>query len=466
MTLTRRITLVTAVTVAASTVAVAMLAAFSGRSTSIAQVDERLEELRSDFVEANDPVAELLDVAGTTSSKLAGWLVVIGEEPISLLDEPVDGDLVVPSLDAGQLMTTKSAPQTVDDRLRLVAVDLGEDQWLVFGEEIGDIQQRFMSQLATNSLLAMLLTLVGGLLAAAVTRRSMAPLGGLIDYSRRVAGGHLGGAPQINAPTPEVRELQRSIVSMVESLQDAAEVRARSESAMRDFLADVAHELRTPLTTISAYSEILASGQQVELESRTRAQGRIVEESKRMSRLIDDLLLLARLASTRTERTERVDVPSILRTHLDDLSAIDPDRRIDARLQGASIGANSALIERMFANVVSNIHRHSPRDARVEAATTITSANLEITIDDAGPGLDDGQLARITQGTERFSMIRSDDRHGTGLGLHLVASIARAHSGEAHFERSPLGGLRVRIVLPLGGAESMTSQPSIPQHSR
>lgn len=466
MTLTRRISLATALTIAASTVAIALLAALSARSTSIAQVDERLESVRSEVAQADDPVFTFLGSTSAVSSRLAASLVVVGEEPIQLLDEPVDGVASIPALDTQELRAAGSEPRTFGNGLRLVAVDLGDDQWLVFGESIGDIGQRFTSQLITNFLLAALLTLVGGLLAAGITRRSMSPLRGLISYSRQVAGGHLGGSIQTDAPTPELNELQRSIASMVESLQDAADVRARSESAMRDFLADVAHELRTPLTTIRAYSEILASEQRAQPEIRVRAQGRIVEESKRMTRMIDDLLLLARLASTKTEQTERVDVSAVLRAHLDDLSVLDPGRRIDARLSEASVEANSALIERMFANIVSNIHRHSPQDARVEAITRMTASDLEIVIDDAGSGLDDEQLARITQGTERFGLLRSDDRHGTGLGLHLVASIARAHLGEAHFERSPLGGLRVKIVLPLDGTTRGITAPPIRSSSR
>lgn len=451
MTLTKRISLIAAAAIALCTGSIALLAAVSGKSTALNQVDRRLIALRKEVETMEDPVSALLQSVASSSGDFTASLVVVDEDPIALLDESTQGSIQIPSMDLDQLTIAGQNPISlgVDEGLRLVALDVGDQQWLVFGESIADIQERFSSQLLTNSLLAVVLTAFGGLLAGAITRRSMAPLGAIVKYSRHVASGHLGETLHANAPSSEVRELQTSIASMVSALKDAADVRARSETAMRDFLADVAHELRTPLTTVRAYADLLASERPADAETRARAQTRIAQESKRMGRLIDDLLLLARLSAAPAERSETVDIFPILKAHLGDLEVLDPNRPIIVNAESTMARVNRNLLERMFANIVSNIHRHSPPHAQVAVAMKASEESLEITFDDAGPGLDDHQLTQVMNGTKRFGTLRVDNQHGTGLGLHLVASIARAHGGEATFERSSLGGLRVRIRMPV-----------------
>jgi len=130
-------------------------------------------------------------------------------------------------------------------------IGLGNEQWLVFGERVEAIQSQLERQLLTNALIALLLTILGGTLSAIITRKSLRPIGQIVDFSQRVALGHLDISLVVDSTSLEVRELQESISSMVDSLKDAANSRAQSESSMREFLADVAHELRTPLTTVA-----------------------------------------------------------------------------------------------------------------------------------------------------------------------------------------------------------------------
>jgi len=453
VTLTRRLSLLTATLIAVCTFTIALLAAVSGRNTATGQIDARLVNLRGTIRDTDDPLSALLQSASASSSDFGALLVVVGEDPIVLVEGSTMEEASIADVGTDQLNLERTTPFTVDRGLRLVTLDIGNEQWLVFGEDIRTIHRQFTIQLAANSMLALALSALGGAMAALVTRRSMVPLGHIVRYSRSVADGTLTGSLNVDAPTSEVRELQDSIGSMVLSLKVAADERTRSEAMMRDFLADVAHELRTPLTTVRAYSEILASDRSPDPETRVRAQDRIVQESKRMARLIDDLLLLARLASAPTERTSRLDVRSIVRAHLDDLAVLDPNRSINLQAGPCHIDANAALIERMVANIVSNIHRHSPADARVEVIMGEVDTDLEISFDDAGPGLDAQQLDRLAHDAPRFGVLRTGDQHGSGLGLHLVRSIARAHRGTVNFERSPLGGLRVRIRLPASNSQ-------------
>jgi two-component system OmpR family sensor kinase len=450
MTLARRILLITSVIIAITTAVFAALAAFSSRNATLDAIDQRISELGRTISRNDEPVSALLQTIEASSPDFVAALIVVGEEPISLL-EPIPESLASLPTTEMQLIKARDEPLTIDSGvpIRMLAIDLGEEQWLVFGERIGDVQAQLQRQLLTNALIALLLTIVGGSIAALITRRSLQPIEQVVDFSKRVALGELNTSLGVNSTTLEVRELQASISGMVDSLREAADNRARSESAMREFLADVAHELRTPLTTVRAYADLLATANSSDVETRTRAQDRIAQESKRMSHLIDDLLLLARLSSTRPDETEVVDVCEIVRSHADDLRMLDPNRTINVHCSPLMTRANRALLERLFANVFSNIHRHTPPTAPVEVRCELLDDHATITIDDGGSGLDQSQLQRLAQGTQRFGLVRSSDQHGTGLGLHLLVSIARSHGGEALFTTSRLGGLCVTVRLPV-----------------
>jgi two-component system OmpR family sensor kinase len=450
MTLARRILLITSVIIAITTAVFAALAAFSSRNATLDAIDQRISELGRTISRNDEPVSALLQTIEASSPDFVAALIVVGEEPISLL-EPIPESLASLPTTEMQLIKARDEPLTIDSGvpIRMLAIDLGEEQWLVFGERIGDVQAQLQRQLLTNALIALLLTIVGGSIAALITRRSLQPIEQVVDFSKRVALGELNTSLGVNSTTLEVRELQASISGMVDSLREAADNRARSESAMREFLADVAHELRTPLTTVRAYADLLATANSSDVETRTRAQDRIAQESKRMSHLIDDLLLLARLSSTRPDQTEVVDVCEIVRSHADDLRMLDPNRTINVHCSPLMTRANRALLERLFANVFSNIHRHTPPTAPVEVRCELLDDHATITIDDGGSGLDQSQLQRLAQGTQRFGLVRSSDQHGTGLGLHLLVSIARSHGGEALFTTSRLGGLCVTVRLPV-----------------
>ena len=450
MTLARRISLMVGAVIAVTSLSVALLTAFSGRSTALSQVDDRLLDLRETSAASDDPVDAVLHDMGVVQSDLVAYLIVDDGEPISLLETSED-----PSprrqiqLTEAELRELARTPGTVELALptRLTSIELGEGHWLIIGKPVDDISVQFQRQLVSNSLLALVLAMLGGATSAAMTRRALSPLRRMVDYSSAVANGRLDIRLQQDSSAREIQELQTSITRMVESLKEAADVKAQSEADMRVFLADVAHELRTPLTTVRAYADVLAAEGQSDSEVRVRAQQRIAQESRRMSRLIDDLLLLARLASTRLGTTSRVDVGSLIDTHFADLRVLDPERSVDLSCEPCLVEGDQALLERMFANLASNIHRHTPKTARV-VVTCTTRDVVECTIDDAGPGLEDVQLLQMTSGAQRFGQLRSGDRHGTGLGLHLVSSIARSHGGAASFSRSPLGGLRVTVTLP------------------
>ncbi|MCE2709317.1 MAG: hypothetical protein LW596_00780, partial [Ilumatobacteraceae bacterium] len=215
MTLARRISLLTSVIIVITTALFATLAAFSSRNTALDAVDARLFELRDAISDQPDPVSALLESLESSSPNFVASLVVPDEDPIPLT-ESAGGE------------TGTISPSTP---VRSVSIDLGNEQLLIFGEKIADIQNNFRSQLLMNSFMALLLAVVGGGVSAVVSRKSLQPIGRIVEFSERVAGGQLDASLDVDSPSAEVRKLQESISSMVLSLKNAADGKARSEEA-------------------------------------------------------------------------------------------------------------------------------------------------------------------------------------------------------------------------------------------
>jgi len=449
MTLSRRISLIVLLVIAMTSISIAVLSAVAGRASAIDQVDDRLVSLQSAVNLEDDPLQALLTGLIAPPRDFVAALVSPGEEPVDLLTEDANGAASIEPISAQRLVEASRAPVTGGSRpTRFMTVDLGDEQWLMIGESLAAINDAFERQLFVSTMIAVMVSILGGVVASIVTRKSLQPLRDIVEYSGSIAAGRLDAVLPADASTREIRELQLTIGSTVGALQSAAESKARSEAAMREFLADVAHELRTPLTTVRAYSEILAVERPADPEVRERAMNRIADESKRMTKLIDDLLLLARVSSSPSVAREPVDVGRVAESHFNDLSTLDPDRKVTIECAESWTLADAALLDRMFANLASNVHRHTPSTASVAVRCTLDGATIVCSIEDAGPGLDASRLARLAEGTQRFDPLRSADVRGSGLGLHLVSSIAQSHGGSVSFERSSLGGLRVVVRLP------------------
>jgi signal transduction histidine kinase len=237
---------------------------------------------------------------------------------------------------------------------------------------------------------------------------------------------------------------------MVNSLKQAVLTTANSESKMREFLGDASHELRTPLTVIRGYIDILNSGQELTIEQRERAMNRLSSESLRMSETINDLLLLAEIGEIPIDNESSVDLSNILVNQIQDLSEQQKERVVKSTIASeVHVRGDFEQISRMIANVISNIARHTPKEAQVEVLLSRIDGNAVLVFDDAGPGLSDEMYARSHEGFQRFDRAHSKNGGGFGLGLSILSSIVQRHNGELSLSRSNLGGLRTQITLPL-----------------
>jgi two-component system, OmpR family, sensor kinase len=255
----------------------------------------------------------------------------------------------------------------------------------------------------------------------------------------------------------EVGQLAQSFNTMLAAVETQFAARLESEHRLRQFLADASHELRTPLTSIRGYAELArmqrAAG--VPAEGADDNLDRIESEGTRMSRLVDDLLMLARGdadsadGAGRPVAHEPIDVPELLDDIVRGSRAAFPDRTIDLRVEPVPhvLGDRDQLL-RAIRNLVTNAAVHTDPGRPIEVAGRTQAGGVVLTVVDGGPGLPPEQAAHVFERFWRADKARTRARGGTGLGMPIVASIVRAHGGSVRFDSSIEHGSTVTVWLP------------------
>ena len=212
-----------------------------------------------------------------------------------------------------------------------------------------------------------------------------------------------------------------------------------------DFTADASHELRTPLAVIEAHTSLALSQPRDEAWYRS-AFGRIDRESKRMRRMLDDLLWLARFdASRKSPDAEPVDLAIMAAQSVDRFGAVGETRHLTIHLSapadGAVIAAPPEWLDRLLGVLLDNACKYAPDGGRVDVTVVVDGSRVALTVDDSGPGIPEDQRTRIF---DRFH--RATDAHGgAGLGLAIADAIVRATGGRWKVASAPAGGARMAI---------------------
>ncbi len=240
-------------------------------------------------------------------------------------------------------------------------------------------------------------------------------------------------------------------VIRVGRIHGALAEREASEKRMRRFLADASHELRTPLASIRGYSELFRLGADADPDDLRTAMRRIEDESARMGVLVDDLLTLARLDEVREPRREPVDLAEIAADAAEDARASAPSRSVKLDVAGdggTEVRGDPGQLRQVAANLLANAIAHTPDGTPVEVTVTGAPDEVEIRVRDHGPGLPDGAAAQVF---DRFWSKRgggAENGGGSGLGLSIVATVAKAHGGRAGAANAPDGGAVFTVTLP------------------
>jgi two-component system, OmpR family, sensor kinase len=289
------------------------------------------------------------------------------------------------------------------------------------------------------------LALAAGLLVA---RRAMAPIAELTASAREIARTR---DPSRKVPQPEaddeVAELARTLDDMLEALDAARSETEATLSRQREFVADASHELRTPLTSVLANLELLEEtlrGEQREAASSA------LRSSRRMRRLVADLLLLARADAGRVVPHRPTDLGEVLLDVAAELGPLaqrsDRELSVDAEPGGGAIvsGARDEL-HRLALNLIENALRHTPPGTHVHAALSHADGDVVLIVEDDGPGIPPRLRERLF---ERFVRGEGDGGAGSGLGLAIVRAVALSHGGTVRVEDADGGGARFVVRLP------------------
>jgi signal transduction histidine kinase len=272
----------------------------------------------------------------------------------------------------------------------------------------------------------------------------MRPIAALTQTTRHIADTR---DPTLRVPVPntedEVAELARTLDEMLHALADS---RAESEAALarqRQFVADASHELRTPLTSILANLELLADVLDGE---RAEAANSALRSSRRMRRLVADLLLLARADASREAPHEPMDLAQVVVEAAAELGPVAEGHDLDISAQPAMIDGSRDELHRLALNLMENAIKHTPPGTHVHAAVEQSNGHVVLTVSDDGPGIPGELRERIF---ERFT--RGDGDHGGsfGLGLSIVRAVAESHAGTVALgPAAPGGGARFVVTFP------------------
>lgn len=326
-------------------------------------------------------------------------------------------------------------------------------------------------------LFGLIVAALGSVLAAYLISRSLRSLQQIEEATHAIAAGDLSQRVPSGVEGSEVGMLATSINTMLSHIEHSFEVKDQSEAKMRQFISDASHELRTPLATVRGYSELYRIGGVPEGEV-DQAMDRIESEAKRMGVLVEDLLQLARLDERRLLNFEAVNVGSAAVLALNDFKVRDPQREVrlvdldgneidDTQVESILIHADENKVEQVLANLLSNVHTHTPAGTPVELAIGTAmmpdaagegdvSEHVVIEVRDHGNGVPEEEREKIFERFFRTDSSRSRHSGGSGLGLSIVSSVMQTHGGYAEALETDGGGLTIRLVFPTEAAKPAT----------
>jgi signal transduction histidine kinase len=395
-----------------------------------------------DFVSSNDATARIYDAAGNLRNESPG-AVDLGP-PVPGMKEFGENRVFTIALTSGQ--TGRIAGY----------VQYGRSE-----SHVDSTINRLWLLIAAGTIGATLLAALAGL---AIARGAMRPISALTATARRVAD---TGDPSRHMPAPrtddEVGELAATLEQMLRSLDAARSEREAAMRKQREFVADASHELRTPLTSILANLELLQESLDGPGEEDERAMvDSALRSSGRMSRLVGDLLLLARADAGRPGARTRCDLAELAGNAAVEVTPTAGDR--DLRIENdrpLRLDGNPDELHRMVLNLLDNAVRHTSPHATIEMRLRAEDGTAVLEVGDDGPGI---PVEMREQVFDRF--VRGDGpadtatSGGSGLGLAIVRAVAHAHGGSVEIGDSPLGGALFRVRIPLTRAPSATAAPA------
>ena len=373
---------------------------------------------------------------------------------------------------------------------RLVTDDDGVEQWVVIriaghsdhpqgliqmGANTEPLQRQLVQQLLTFITLSVL-ALGGGLaLNASVLKRTLTPLTRIGRVAEQIDAGNLGERFPVQQGQQEIDRLSQSFNGMLERLEVSFEAEREAKTRMQRFIADASHELRTPLTSIHGFLQVLLRGAASNEEQLYGALNSMQGESKRLNKLVEDLLLLAKFDRTPELRRTEIRMDDMLHEMEPQLRVLAVERTVQMEAEEpVAIIGDADKIKQVVLNLFHNAVQHTdPQEGRIvvrlnaQEATASTPYRTQpgsgsahsrgiviLSVEDNGTGIDEEHLPKIFERFYRSDSARSRKFGGSGLGLAISQSIVEAHGGTIEVaSRKGLGSV-FTVKLPVGEAEA------------
>jgi two-component system OmpR family sensor kinase len=355
------------------------------------------------------------------------------------------------------------APQTVTitglGEFRVAGLPDTGSGVLVTGLPLSGVQHTVRQIIVVEIVVAAAGLVLGTVAGAVIIRRALRPLSRVADTAVRVstlplARGDVAIDERINArqtaDRTEVGQVAGAVNRLLDHVDAALTARQQSEMKVRQFVADASHELRTPLTAIRGYAELTRPMRPDAPAQLSYALERVESEAERMTAMVEDLLMLARLDAAREVVHEPVDLTHLLLDVVGDAVASSPEHHYELKLpdQPLTVSGDVGQLHQVFANLLANCRVHTPAGTRVVVVLSRAARTAVVTVLDDGPGIDAALLPAIFERFARGAKSRHRDAGSTGLGLAIVRAIVESHHGTVNVMSRP-GQTAFIVRLPL-----------------
>jgi heavy metal sensor kinase len=412
--------------------------------TAAALLADEFVEMKGDPAAASSEVLADLRLSASTVVFLAGDRVLGSSAPV-----PQDElrDIAKRAAANASPRQVLAVPQAGPHGARAAAVraTLGGKDYLVLAVQPLDEVAADLAVLRRVLLLALPLVIgLAGIGGYWLTRRNLAPLASMAAQASRITHSNLETRLEVGAAAEELVVLSASFNELLSRLD-------RSFDHMRRFVADASHELRTPLAIIRGEADVALSHDRSAAEYK-QALAIVLDESRRLSRLVDDLLNLARADAGRVKlRVEEFYLNDLLAECCRSAQTLAVARHLTIECPAhddVAFRGDEELVRRMVMNLIDNAIRYTPEGGRVTAALETEGANIAIRISDTGAGIAPEVAAHVFERFYRGDKARSRQDGGFGLGLAIVKWIAESHHGAVELASAPGAGSTFTVTLP------------------
>lgn len=335
-------------------------------------------------------------------------------------------------------------------------VDRVDDAYVVVAISLASTKDSVARLTLISVLVSLGILVIAVLIGLLIIPVALRPLTAIERTAEEIAGGKFDKTIDNPSPQTEVGHLTAALNAMLTQLRGALDQRDATEARLRRFVADASHELRTPLTTIRGHAELLRDRDAHESGDVDRSVNRIEAESVRLSGIVEDLLLLARLDSVRELEQEPIDLLTVATDTVVDARVREPDRAIqlshptDPPWVDAPpiVRGSEGMVRQVLTNLLANALKYTPADTAITIEIGVRDGDVSVAVVDHGPGLPPGSEDQVFERFFRSDEGRSRSQGGAGLGLAIAAGIAQRHGGSLRYRPTPGGGATFVLRLP------------------